>query len=246
MRLGVVAFTHRGRVRPTHEDAIVAGSQWYGTSMRQPEASCHLLSDPLVCAVADGMGGHVAGAVASQQAARLLVEAAPALHNETAIAGCLRQVNGELFSQMDESPEMRGMGTTVAGIVATPGEILGFNVGDSRVYREQDGFLRQMTIDDRPAPRSHRLTQALGGAAQHADIEPHVWRDALLDGRRYLICSDGLTDVLDVDAIEACLGSDDVATVERLFERAMAAGGEDNISIILARIESGERESPAL
>lgn len=136
------------------------------------------------------------------------------------------------------------MGTTVAGIVPTPAEILVFNVGDSRVYREQHGFLRQLTIDDRLMLASRRLTQALGGAVRHVDIEPHVWRETWLSGRRYLICSDGLTDALNLDTLEDGLGADDMATVERLFERAMDAGGQDNISIILARVEAASVETP--
>jgi protein phosphatase len=211
--------------------------------MATPEVLRLAARGPIVCAVADGMGGQAAGAVASRRVVQRLVNVAPTLGDEDAVVGCLRTVNTELFAEMDRDPSTRGMGTTVAGIVFLPPHAVVFNVGDSRVYRSQDGFLRQLTVDDRPTPGSHRLTQALGGADDPVDVEPHVRREPLHEECRYLICSDGLTDGVDIDGLEACMVDDDVKTVERLFERAMEAGGLDNISVILVRVESGGGDS---
>jgi serine/threonine protein phosphatase PrpC len=139
------------------------------------------------------------------------------------------------------------MGTTVAGMVVAPSGILVFNVGDSRVYRiERDGLV-QLSTDDTPGPKladgrtaamtSNLVTQSLGGAYQLAGIDPHVLSEPLEDGARYLICSDGLSDLLERRAMEGLLGDDDAASARALFEAAMARGGEDNISLILLRLE---------
>jgi len=190
------------------------------------------------------MGGHRAGEVASRHVACRIVEEAASLYDEDTLATCLRRLNDELFDEMSKHPGKSGMGATVAGIVIATSDALVFNVGDSRIYREQDGFLRQLSVDDRPmAPPghrvSHRLTQALGGAAERTRVDPHISRERLSVGRRYLICSDGLSDSLDPDSMESCLVDDDAATVTTLFEKATERGGEDNISILLLRVDGG-------
>jgi serine/threonine protein phosphatase PrpC len=142
----------------------------------------------------------------------------------------------------------QGMGTTVAGLVGGATELIFFNVGDSRVYREQNGYLRQLSIDDTSGPdgagvgqttgkrTSHVLMQALGGSLRPLQIGPHLRREILAPNSRYLICSDGLTDMVEQDTMEACLNDDDELTVMNLLERALASGGEDNISLLIVRI----------
>jgi serine/threonine protein phosphatase PrpC len=211
--------------------------------MDTPRQTVHEIGALLLCLVADGMGGYAAGEEASRRVAFRLMEAVPEVADETGITVLLRQVNGELFDVMDENPQWLGMGTTVVGMVLRAAGIIWFNLGDSRLYRYRDGFLRQLSLDDVPDPyaegqqRSHRITQALGGAPAFIEITPHTGTEPLMSDWRYLLCSDGLTDMLDVATIEAMMAEDDVATVTALFERAMAAGGEDNMSIILVRIE---------
>jgi PPM family protein phosphatase len=119
-----------------------------------------------------------------------------------------------------------------------------FNVGDSRVYRIGPSGLTQLSTDDTPGPKladgrtaaytTALLTQSLGGWHDADGITPHVLREPV-EGR-YLICSDGLTDLLAPEAIAAHIGNDDAASVTALFEAAMAAGGHDNVSIVLARL----------
>ena len=135
------------------------------------------------------------------------------------------------------------MGATLAGIRFAADGILVFNVGDSRVYRLQDGFLSQLSIDDvrRTAhlgagQRSGAITQSLGGAPQPIEIAPHVSPQAIAASRTYLLCSDGLYDALDIDAMESALDEDLAASVSRLLQRALAVGARDNLSIILIRL----------
>ena len=109
------------------------------------------------------------------------------------------------------------MGTTVAGVVVTPSRVIAFNVGDSRVYRIEDGALVQLSTDDTPGPKlpdgrtavytSSIISQVLGGYGPSGPESgsSHVLSEPLKDGARYLICSDGLTDLLDQAAIEQVL-----------------------------------------
>jgi serine/threonine protein phosphatase PrpC len=229
----VTAFTHRGRVRATNQDAIVVGSWVSDPEMAEPRLFTHALREPLVCAVADGMGGHRAGEVASREVARRL---AGARLIETP-AAALRAINFELYRAMDTDRRLLGMGTTVVGI-ALSSRLVWFNVGDSRLYRAVSGLV-QISIDDTPpGPRDGTLTQTLGGMwPPGEDIAPHVGEERLAAPARYLLCSDGLTDMLDDAAIAACLACSDAEAVAGLFDAAMCAGGRDNISIVLVSVE---------
>lgn len=241
--LEMAAWTHRGKVRERNEDTIVVGDFRAGADgMEAPRSVECALREPVLCLVADGLGGHQAGEEASALAARLLAEKIGEEDDElgSGTAKLLREVNRAVFEAAAKPPGRRGMGTTVAGMLFAPGGIRWFNVGDSRIYRYRDGFARQLSVDDVPpeAPRSGRITQALGGAHGFVDITPHVGREELNAGWQYLICSDGLTDHLDVRRIEDVLGEagTGAAAASRLFDLAMEDGGRDNISIVLAKV----------
>ena len=252
VQLHVTAFTHVGAVRANNEDTIAVGDWITSRSMPAPVTTTHDIAGPLICLVADGMGGHAAGDVASRAVAERLSRRAGEVRDEGAIAAVLHEANHELFGLMSESPVWYGMGTTVAGVVVRPSRAIVFNVGDSRVYRIEPGALVQLSTDDTPGPKlpdgrtaaytSSIITQVLGGYGSERPgerIEPHVLSEPLKDGARYLICSDGLTDLLDQAAIEQLLDEDDRASAQALFAAAMAQGGDDNVSLILLRIEQG-------
>jgi PPM family protein phosphatase len=250
VRLHATAFTHQGAVRATNEDTIAVGDWIKSKSMAAPVVVQHAIASPLICLVADGMGGHAAGDVASRTVAERLSRRAAEATDEVAIARLLHEANDELFGLMDESPVWYGMGTTVAGVAVAPSGVIVFNVGDSRVYRIEAGALVQLSTDDTPGPKlpdgrtavytSSIISQVLGGygpVEPGERIVPHVVSEPLVDGARYLICSDGLTDLLDPAAIEEFVEDDDQASVKALFEAAMAQGGDDNISLILLRLQ---------
>lgn len=241
--LQVTAVTHRGSVRARNEDTIVAGRWIRSDSMTEPRQSTHDLADGALALVADGMGGHVAGREASRQAAGAIVRLISGDMGPAAVHGVLRKVNSELFAVAADDPALRGMGTTAAGIVVTAGRTVWFNVGDSRVYSERQGFLRQLSVDDVPAgavPGSGRITQCLGGGHLYLEIDPHVGSVATRRGRRYLLCSDGLTDAVPLEAVESALAKDDESLVVDLLERTLAAGAPDNVSIVLATVRPGD------
>lgn len=247
VRLRATAFTHQGAVRPGNEDTIAIGDWIRRLPMAAPAVLEHEVSTPLICLVADGMGGHAAGEVASRTVAEHLSRRAAEATDDAATVRLLHETNAELYALMQESPVWTGMGTTVAGLVVAPSGVLVFNVGDSRAYRIDQGGLVQLSTDDTPGPKladgrtaamsSNLITQSLGGAYQLAGIDPHVLSEPLEDGARYLICSDGLSDLLDRTTMEGLLENDDAASAQALFEAAMTRGGGDNVSLILLRLE---------
>jgi PPM family protein phosphatase len=252
VRLDATAFTHIGAVRAGNEDTIAVGDWITSRSMPAPVCTTHDIAGPLICLVADGMGGHAAGDVASRAVAERLSRSAGEARDEGAIAAVLHEANQELFDLMSESPVWHGMGTTVAGVVVTPSGVFVFNVGDSRVYRIEPDALVQLSTDDTPGPKlpdgrtavytSSIISQVMGGYGPERPaerIEPHVLCEPLKDGARYLICSDGLTDLLDPAEIAQLLLEDDRASAHALFAAAMAEGGDDNVSLILLRIQRG-------
>ncbi len=249
VRLVATVLTHPGAVRAVNEDTIALGDRVISAPMTAPETVELEITRPLICLIADGMGGHAAGGVASRAVAERLTQQASRADGEAAVAGLLAEANELLYELMRARPGLRGMGTTVAGVVLAPAGSLVFNVGDSRVYRIEAGRLEQLSTDDTPGPKladgrtaaltSHLITQTLGGAYEPTPIEPHLLALSPLARERYLICSDGLSDLVPLGALEAGLGADDRASIAALFEAAIAAGGTDNISIVMLDLRRG-------
>lgn len=248
----ITSLTHPGRVRSANEDSIAVASFVRSGSMQVPVEVAAPLVDPVVCLVADGMGGHASGEVASGHVARRLAEVVPYLDEESAVSAALEAVNDELFDLMDRDPDQRGMGSTVVGFRLTHESFIHFNVGDSRLYRFDGEYLVQMSTDDNPGARqvdefgrpveitTSVVTQALGAADHRLAILPHVDRVPVTGDERWLLCSDGLSGPVSIDAMEAALrapGPDDRA-VSELFRLAMEAGAPDNVSIVYARLLS--------
>ena len=245
--LRVAALTHIGKRRHMNEDCIAVDAQIRSEQMSDPSLYTLRLDGRCVCLVADGMGGHPAGDIASRVAIETL--GAEPLHpsmGDAAIVAALRKANRALFAEMERTPEVIGMGTTIAGLTACESEIVTFNVGDSRVYRVRDAVVEQISTDDSEDVitsfmamdfPTRALNQCLGGYPGVEEINPHVVRDPAQPGSTYLICSDGLHDMLNDATIGACMSADLDQSVRTLFECAMAEGGIDNISIILARLE---------
>jgi serine/threonine protein phosphatase PrpC len=244
--LRATAFTHVGAVRTRNEDTVAVDDWVMSQSMDQPMTLERTVLKPMVCLVADGLGGHAGGDVASRFVAECLAGRAAEAADGAALAGLLRAVDQALLARMRERPALHGMGTTVAGLHVAPSGVTAFNVGDSRVYRIEPSGLTQRSTDDTPGPKladgrtaaytTALLTQSLGGWHEPDGITPHVLPEPVEGESRYLICSDGLSDLLDPEAIAAHIGDDDAASVSALFEAAMAAGGDDNISIVLVRL----------
>ncbi len=227
--------THQGVVRQNNEDSMF------------PDKSGE--SDgPTVLMVADGMGGHIAGEVAS----RLAINAAASsdLEPDDRVAAANRAIREEVARQ----PELEGMGTTLTLVELTPDGVARFgHVGDSRAYLYRSGELRQLTEDHTVAaeyvalgqisaaeaddhPQSHMLTRCLG-LTRFVNVD-RIDLD-LEAGDRLLLCSDGLNSMVPQEGIGKALanGSADEAAW-KLVEAANKAGGHDNISVIVIDVAS--------
>lgn len=213
-----------------------------------------MLADPPFFLVADGMGGHAAGDVASWTAVESfadLVGHGPVTVQEAMDA--VSAANSAILDVACASPEMSGMGTTISGLVsvlAGGGEHwLVFNVGDSRVYRLTGGHLEQVTVDHSEAEEmvsAGRLTreQARGYGRRNVvtrslgtDPEPvpDSWVFPPSEAERFLVCSDGLTNEVLDHQIEQCLldRTDPQEAAATLVRMALEAGARDNVTVIV-------------
>lgn len=237
--LDVVALTHPGLVRAHNEDAVAVGD-WCGPgAMTAPRAARLELREPAVCLVADGLGGQAGGEVASALTVARLTSDPVLLSEPDGIRTAVSTAHTELLARMASDPALTGMGTTLVGLVARGEHASIFNVGDSRAYRWEGGYLGQVSVDDSLSEPglSHIVTQSLGGAPHACPPVPHILDVELKAGDCYLLCSDGLTDYASLDDLEECMGEEDpVAAVSRLLEAALSGGGGDNVTVLLIHV----------
>jgi protein phosphatase len=210
--------------------------------------------EPPLFAIADGMGGAQAGEVASGLAAAVLSEAGGETLREDRVAALIQEANRRVFQRANEDAAASGMGTTmtVALADAETGTIHVGHVGDSRAYRARGGSLEQLTDDHSlvgELVRSGKLSAAEAESHPQRSVitravgtEPEVDVDTFTvqsePGDVYLLCSDGLTDMISDQQILALLGEDDLdRAANALVDAANAGGGEDNITVVLFALD---------
>ena len=231
--LDYVAISDRGLVRQNNEDSAYAG--------------------PRLLALADGMGGHAAGEVASQlmiaQVSKLDADQ-PDADLLDALALACAEGNSSIAEEIDANPATEGMGTTLTALLFD-GERVGLcHVGDSRGYLLRDGELTQITRDDTYVqslvdegsltaeeasmhPQRSLILKALTGRP----VEPTLKYREVRRGDRYLLCSDGLSDPVSRETIaEALAEGTPKEAANRLIELALRSGGPDNITIVIADV----------
>jgi protein phosphatase len=231
--LRYAARSDRGLIRGNNQDSVYAG--------------------PRLLAVADGMGGHAAGDVAS----KVVIAALEHLDDDTPSGDMLQSLRQAVFEGSEhlrevirESPQLEGMGTTLTAILFAGGRLALCHVGDSRAYLVRDGVLSQITHDDtfvqtliddgritpeeaNTHPQRSLLLRALNGQ----DVEPDLSMREARDGDRYLLCSDGLSGVVSEETLaEALKDPDPESTADRLIELALRSGGPDNVTVIVADV----------
>ncbi len=227
--------------------------------VRQDNEDAYLVKPP-VYAVADGMGGHLAGEVASALSIETL-EAMVNLRGPDALADGVREANAAIYERQIRDRALAGMGTTITSAVVRDDALHLAHVGDSRAYLLRDGELRRLTQDHtwvdemirggemteteaRAHPQRSMLTRALGIDREVAVDETQM---PLLDGDRILLCSDGLTSLLDDGVIADLLRAreDPKTTADALVRAANNAGGVDNTTVVLLDLGEGPVEVPA-
>lgn len=237
-RFEVGSATDVGQLRSVNEDSKLVGGE------------------VTVYAVADGMGGHQGGNVASAIAVETL-EATLVESSTDAVVEAVREANRRIHSRAADTPELRGMGTTLVAIaLVNPGgddeEVAWVNVGDSRAYLLRNRVLEQLSrdhslvedlrrggqlTDDEAAvhPQRNIVTRALG---IDPDVEVDLGAVIPLAGDRFLLCSDGLTNEVDLTTLKATLESveDPDAAAGELVRLANEGGGRDNITCVVADV----------
>jgi PPM family protein phosphatase len=243
VRLGrTAALSHAGRKRRQNEDAYVL--------------------EPPLFAVADGMGGARAGEIASGLAAAALQESdGNGASGEARVAALIEEANRRVFRRAAEDREVSGMGTTMTVALVEEGRVTIGHVGDSRAYLIRDGQLEQLTDDHslvaelvrsgkltpeeaETHPQRAVITRAVG---TEPDVDVDTFSVQGVAGDLFMICSDGLTDMVDeatiLDAVEQNR-RDLPAAAKALVNAANRVGGEDNITVVffeLAGVEPGEQ-----
>jgi protein phosphatase len=223
------AATHVGLVRSNNEDmcAVAGWTSGKGRERWQGE----LAAEGGWALVADGMGGHAAGEVASELALSALAPMMDRIADAAAVAAALHLANARLYETMAAEPARLGMGTTIAGIALRGESVLAFNVGDSRIYRWSDDALVQVSTDH--ALGGGLLTQCLGGVADPAPLRPCAVSLGWEAGACFLLCSDGLTNMVTDEEIARLLANARERSVDVLIAAALAAGGADNVTAVL-------------
>lgn len=231
--------TNTGRRRQNNEDSLLVDAE-HGFFV-----------------VADGMGGHAGGEIASalavQTAGEILARGGDA---KAALREAVTRANAAIFDFAARNPRMRGMGTTLTACVLDPSGVMNLgHIGDSRAYRFRNGVLEQLTVDHTWVQRevdagrisaqaarthalSHVITQALG---VDENDTPDILEDTALPGDLLLLCSDGLTGMVDDTQIAELLAVEAPLPelANTLIRTANVNGGVDNITVVLVRVLSG-------
>lgn len=231
--LRYAARSDRGLVRANNEDSVYAGAR--------------------LLALADGMGGHAAGEVASQ----LVIAALAHLDDDEPGGDLLKKLNdavhegnSAIAAHVEADPELEGMGTTLTAILFAGNRLGLVHIGDSRGYLLRDGELTQITKDDTfvqtlvdegritaEEAHSHPQRSLIMRALTGHEVEPTLIVREARAGDRYLLCSDGLSDPVSHDTIhEALLIPDVVDSADRLIELALRGGGPDNVTVVVADV----------
>ncbi|MDX1893147.1 protein phosphatase 2C domain-containing protein [Mycolicibacterium sp. 050158] len=231
--LRYAARSDRGLVRANNEDSVYAGAR--------------------LLALADGMGGHAAGEVASQ----LVIAALAHLDDDepggdllSKLNAAVHEGNAAIAAHVDADPELEGMGTTLTAILFAGNRLGLVHVGDSRGYLLRDGELTQITKDDTfvqtlvdegritaEEAHSHPQRSLIMRALTGHEVEPTLTVREAHAGDRYLLCSDGLSDPVSHDTILDALQIPDVTeSADRLIEMALRGGGPDNVTVVVADV----------
>jgi protein phosphatase len=188
------------------------------------------------------MGGHGAGEVASEIAVEFLARHLSTASTTECLVDAIQDASGSIYDAMSTGLGRPAMGTTVVGVMLHSTSCTFFNVGDSRAYILRGRYLKMHSVDHTPVDsrvpgsRSHALTQSLGGTLDRRKLVPHIEEVAIAPGDVIVLCSDGLTDLVDEDAIALVLRSGPAHPATALVNAALSAGGRDNITVVVVSV----------
>ena len=245
--LDISAASWTGRVRSQNEDMVLVDNRF----IREDTYKTQIVlgrEDRMMIAVADGMGGHNRGDIASNDTLRNLhyfFYDIPSCLNiskfNEAMAGWLESINNYIASKGRADEQYKGMGTTLVCLAYYNNEFYSLNCGDSRLYRFRDHQLSQLTTDhslsnlEGDEKRSNIITNCIGGGSKSSFIDMVTMTNDIMPKDVYLLCTDGLTDMLSDKAISELL--EGKADANTLCSAAIEAGGIDNVSCCVITIK---------
>ena len=235
--------SHIGNIRSINQDNFICDGRHLETNdenLTFPLCGIKSSKDPSLFGIFDGMGGEECGEVASHIAAKNAAALEIGKDAVAALSQFCQKANVDICDYANEN-EISALGTTAAMLAFTGNGITLCNIGDSKIFRFCDGVLEQISKDHVTVAAygvKPPLSQNLGIPPNELIIDPYLAQGAYNDGDIYLICSDGLTDMVTVEKIAETL---DTKFIEEgcmeLLEKALSNGGRDNITIILCKIE---------
>lgn len=249
MQLKIWAISDKGCVREHNEDMVLIGEDIFRDDKRELTVDLSLAKKIFFVAIADGMGGHNAGEVASEIVLRKMAEKINTLEenlteNElrSKISEWAEEIHNFILDEGNKDIAKNGMGSTLIGVLFYNNFAYYVNVGDSRLYRFRDGNLMQISKDHslREATGDKNIASNIiinsfgGGEKIFVDFAPVGGK--ILNGDVLLLCSDGLSDMVSDDEIEKILNNEKEGVIEKLLDGAKKKGGEDNISMVLIDI----------
>lgn len=248
-RISLSAASRVGCVRSNNEDMVLAYDKYIRSDVYSTEFMTESI-DRFVIAVADGMGGHNAGEVASSDTLTNLSfflndlpRGLSSYEFNEMMMEWLQSINQIIDSKGRVNPSMSEMGTTLVGLVYYNKKYYWMNCGDSRLYRFRDGHLMQLTVDHSLSNakgekrHSNIITNCIGAGCKNSYMDMLEFTDDFLLGDIYLLCSDGLNDMVPDDEIERLL-AEEHANANQLCQAAIIAGGYDNVSTCVIEVHS--------
>lgn len=246
-KFSITAASHVGCIRSNNEDMILVWDRYVRNDAFRTELYFDT-HDRFVIALADGMGGHKAGEVASQETLSnlhyFINDLPTALTsgdiNEMMVAW-LSSINQTIAGMGLSRPEYAEMGTTLVGIIYYGNHLYWINCGDSRIYRLRNGQLTQLSTDHSlnnmtgVKKHSNIITNCIGGGCRTSYMDMFEFTDDVLPGDTLMLCSDGLNDMVPDERIEALLSSG--CEAGHLCQEAIDAGGYDNVSVCVIKVE---------
>ena len=256
MFLECAAYSDPGKVRRNNEDNCYINNQWRRLENEYFTGTGHERDD-LTAVVCDGMGGSEKGERASLIAVNTVAQYYEK-EKKIDFLPIIQSANDQICEEI--KAKGHSMGTTFTGIQIKDGKLIVVNVGDSRVYRLRDRKLEQLSEDHsivqrmikmglitkeeaKNHPQKHCITQYLGIQEEDMVIEPQLKTDMAIEmGDRYLLCSDGLTDMVSDAEIETILEKEKSVkeAAEELLNTALEHGGVDNVTVILVEVQQEE------
>ena len=236
----ISSATSVGKIRARNEDSFFVSKIGDG--------------DALLAMVADGMGGHNAGEIASAEAVKALKTSITTACSspKDALEIAIQCANNEIYNMGKNTPTLHGMGTTITACVIAENKVTAAHVGDSRLYLVRNGQITQITKDHslvemllesgsitkedaKHHPQKNVITRALG---TNNSVETDIYEFDVFEGDVIFLCSDGLVNMIDdsviLSMITECSDFSDIA--KDLVKAAENAGGEDNITVILIKL----------